>query len=97
MEPEPNIQAPDFFLVSAVTLGFLNLALKSLHLAADFRQNIGQPKQVLLGGFQLSKCFCFAGFIPGCSGRLFDIPSSFIRTGFGNGADISLLDQGIGD
>ncbi len=96
VKPEPDIQAPDFFLGSAVPLGFLDLALQGFHLAVDFRQNIVQTKQVLLGGFQLSQGLCFAGFISGGTGGLFDIPSSFFRARFGNGTDVSLLDQGIG-
>ncbi len=96
LKGQVDIQPSDFFLGVAIAFGFLNLPFQRLHLTADFRQNIGEPQHVLPGGFEFSQGFRLAGLVSGRTGRLFDEPSAFFRSGFGDGADVSLLNESIG-
>ena len=93
---EADVEGSRLVLKMIVLLGLFGLALEAGHLALDFGDDIVDPEQVLVGRFDLAQGFDLALLVAGDPGGLFDEDPPFIRAGIGDGADISLLDDGVG-
>ncbi len=93
---QPHIQSADACFDLVVQLGLARLTFQAGHLTADFRGNVVEPEQVLLGGGDLAQGLGLSGFVTGHAGGLFNKGAAFVRACIGNGADIALLDDRIG-
>ena len=91
-----QIQDADAVPVGLVLGRLLGLTLQRGHLAADFREDVLEPGQVLSGGGDLAQRFLLAGLEAGDAGGLFEVDAPLVRAGVGDGADVALLDDGIG-
>ncbi len=92
---EPEIDVPGSILIPLVTLGLAGLALEAPHLPLHLGDNVGDPKEVLVGGVELSEGFGFPVLVPGDPGGFLDENPPLLGTRLGDGPDVSLADHRV--
>ncbi len=95
MQAQAYLQGFNLFLVFVVDFGLSRLAFQAGHLALNFRNNVVDAQQIVLGGVDFAQRLVLAVFIAGDAGRLLDKKAEFFRVCIGNGANSSLLDDGV--
>ncbi len=95
MHAEVYLQGFNLFLVFVVDFGLSRLAFQAGHLAFNFRNNVVDAQQIVLGGVDFAQRLVFAVFIAGDAGGFFDEKAELFRVCIGDGANSSLLDDGV--
>ena len=95
MQAEAYLQGFDLFLVFVIDFGFAGLPFQAGHLALNLRNDVGDAQQIVLGDVDFAQRLDLAVFIASDTGGFFDEKAQFFRIGICDGANSTLLNDGV--